>query len=65
VEEVIWHVWSEASEFPQKLGWLAVAHFEREELVDELLSRRGQSPQNLDLQRCVGVSFGRRDDGVL
>jgi hypothetical protein len=65
VEEVVWHVWNEASEVPQKLGWLAVAHLEREELADALLSRGGPSPHKLGPQRGVGVSFGRRGDDVL
>jgi hypothetical protein len=62
VEEVIWHVWDEACEVPQKLGWLAVAHLVREELVDALLSRGGQLPHKLGPQRGAGVSFCRRGD---
>jgi hypothetical protein len=62
VEEIIWHVWGEASEVPQKVGWLEVAHLERKELADVLLSRRGQPPHHLGPQRGVGVS---RSDDIL
>jgi hypothetical protein len=60
VDEVVWHVWGEAPEVLQKLGWLAVAHLERKELADALRSGGGQPPHQLCPQRGVGVSFRRR-----
>jgi hypothetical protein len=64
-EEVVWHVWDEASEVPEKLGRLAVVHLEREELADALLSRGVQTRHVLGPQRGVGVSLQRRGDDVL
>jgi hypothetical protein len=64
-EEVVWHVWYTAPEVPQELRWLMVAHLERKELVDVLLSRGGQPPHELGLQCGVGALLGQGDDDVL
>ena len=66
MEEAVWHVWGEAPEVTEKLGWLAIAHLlESKELADALFYRGGQPPHQLGPQGGVGVSFWQKDNDIL